>query len=591
MILKALYDYYNRSGDLAPAGFEEKEIPFVIVIDDAGNFQRIEDCRIDGKNSRKYLVVKDSRTSAPKPYIFYDNLEYVFNYTKDHEPLSEADSKDEKKVAAREKKIVKSKEKHDLFVQKCEALSEKYSESKELKAVALFYRNSGIESVMEDPLWEDMKKKVGANISFLLQGKKRIIAEAPELANEIEKADNNDGNAHLPYCLIKGEKAVPVETTAATMIPGSQATAKLVAFQVNSGYDSYGKSKGNNAPISKEAESAYTTALSKLLSKNSHNKFLIGSRTFLFWASSNNEASQKAEEELYNLLGYVEDGSDDPNRRIEQVRKVFNSIYSGVLHTSSEDKFYFLGLAPNAARIAVVYWNESPLKDFAKKISDHFIDMDIIDSRKDKKPYSGLRNIMSTVALQGKVSDVQPNLPETVLKSIVQGIPYPYSLISACIKRIRAEQDVRITRAAIIKAYLNRINDNNQKIKVMIDKENTNQGYLCGRLFATLEYLQERSSNGVNSIRGRYMNAASATPSAVFATILNLSVHHAEKLDKGGQIFFEQLKSEIIDKISAKGFPAHLSLQDQGRFMVGYYQQRQEFYTKKEKTEDNNVEQ
>jgi CRISPR-associated protein Csd1 len=60
---------------------------------------------------------------------------------------------------------------------------------------------------------------------------------------------------------------------------------------------------------------------------------------------------------------------------------------------------------------------------------------------------------------------------------------------------------------------------------------------------------------------------------------------------KGGQIFFEQLKSEIIDKIPATGFPAHLSLQDQGRFMVGYYQQRQEFYTKKEKTEDNNVEQ
>src|SRR5574344_1670792 len=292
MILKALYDYYNRSGDLAPAGFEEKEIPFVIVIDDAGNLQRIEDCRIDGKNSRKYLVVKDSRTSAPKPYIFYDNLEYVLNYTKDHEPLSEADSTHKKKVAAREKKIAKSKEKHDLFVRKCELLYKKYIESKEFKAVLLFYSNNSIELVKEYPLWEDMKKKLGADISFLLQGETKIVAEAPELANEIEKADNNDDNDNLPYCLVTGEKAVPVETTAATMIPGSQATAKLVAFQINSGYDSYGKLKGNNAPISKEAESAYTTALNKLLSKNSHNKFLIGSRTFLFWASSNNKASQ-----------------------------------------------------------------------------------------------------------------------------------------------------------------------------------------------------------------------------------------------------------------------------------------------------------
>ena len=591
MILKALYDYYNRSGDLAPAGFEEKEISFVIVIDGEGNFIRVEDCRIDSKSSRKYLVVKDSRTSAPKPYLFYDNLEYVLNYTKEHEPLSEEDSADIKKMTARDKKIAKSQEKHNLFVQKCQSLSEKYPESIEFKAVSLFYKKDGVEKVMSDILWDDMKKKLGGNVSFLLQSQMRIIAEADESVNEIEKAESNDcNNDDLPYCLITGAKAVPVETTTSTMIPGSQATAKLVSFQINSGYDSYGKSKGNNAPISKDAEASYTTALNKLLSKNSHNKFLIGSRTFLFWASSNSEASQKAEEGLYNLLGYVEEETDDPNRRVEQVRKVFNSIYSGVLHAKSDDRFYFLGLAPNAARISVVYWNESSLKNFAKRILDHFKEMEIADSRPDKKPYYGLRQIISAVALQGKVSDVQPNLPEAVIKSIVQGIPYPYSLISNCINRIRAEQKVPITRAAIIKAYLNRINDNNKKIKVMVDKENMNQGYLCGRLFATLEYLQERSSNG-NSIRSRYMNAASATPSAVFATILNLSVHHAEKLDKGAQIFFEQLKSEIIKEISPNGFPNHLSLQDQGRFMVGYYQQRQEFYTKKEKTEADNVEQ
>ena len=590
MILKALYDYYNRSGDLAPTGFEDKEISFAIVIDSNGKFIRVEDCRIDNKVSRKFLVIKDSRTSAPKPYLFYDNLEYVLNYTKENEPLSQEDSLDEEKVAIREKKIAKSKEKHNLFVQKCQSLSDKYPNSIEFKAVSFFYMNDGIKSVMSDPLWGDMKKKVGANVSFLLQGCTQIVAEAKELENEIEKVESTNDDL-LPYCLITGNKAVSVETTAATMIPGSQATAKLVAFQVNSGYDSYGKSKGNNAPISKEAEASYTTALNKLLAKDSHNKFYVGNRTFLFWASSNNEVSKKAEEELFRLLGYVDDEEDDPNRRIEQVRKTFNSIYSGTLHTNLDDRFYFLGLAPNAARIAVVYWSESSLKDFAKRILDHFNDMEIVDNRKDKKPYYGLRQIISTIALQGKSSEVQPNLPEAIIKSIIQGASYPYSLVSACLKRIRAEQDVRVTRAAIIKAYLNRINDNNQKIKVMIDKENINQGYLCGRLFATLEYLQERSNNGLNSIRSRYMNAASATPAAVFATILNLSVHHAEKLEKGGQIFFEQLKSEIIDKISAKGFPAHLSLQDQGRFMVGYYQQRQEFYTKKEKIENNNVEQ
>ncbi len=65
----------------------------------------------------------------------------------------------------------------------------------------------------------------------------------------------------------------------------------------------------------------------------------------------------------------------------------------------------------------------------------------------------------------------------------------------------------------------------------MLDKSNTNQGYLCGRLFAVLDKIQE-NANGINSIRERYMNAASSTPASVFSTILNLSAHHLEKLEK-----------------------------------------------------------
>lgn len=80
------------------------------------------------------------------------------------------------------------------------------------------------------------------------------------------------------------------------------------------------------------------------------------------------------------------------------------------------------------------------------------------------------------------------------------------------------------------------------------------------------------------------MNAASATPAAVFATILNLSSHHSEKLNVGAKVFYEKLKQEIIDKMPADGFPAHLSLQDQGRFFVGYYHQRQELFTKSEES-------
>ncbi|MBE6332409.1 MAG: type I-C CRISPR-associated protein Cas8c/Csd1, partial [Bacteroidales bacterium] len=327
------------------------------------------------------------------------------------------------------------------------------------------------------------------------------------------------------------------------------------------------------------AEFAYTTALNHMLRSDSRNKFLIGNRTFLFWASKDDEAGKQAEESIFNMFEFAEQ-EDDPNKNIEQVKKTFNAIYSGSLRTSLDDKFYILGLAPNSARIAVTYWSELPLKEFAARILRHFEDMEIADTRKEKKPYMGLRSILAAVTLGGKSSDATPNLPEAVIKSIFQGIPYPYTLFAGCIRRIRAEQNLNITRAAIIKAYLNRI-DNQQKINVMLDDKNTNQGYLCGRLFAVLDKIQDEANNQ-HSIRERYMNSASATPAAVFATILNLSYHHSDKLKEGRKVWFEKIKQEIVDKISSDGFPAHLDLQDQGRFFVGYYQQTQWFYTKKE---------
>ncbi len=564
MILKALYDYYNRCDNLPAKGMEEKEIGFLIVLSPDGHFLRFEDCRTEKDHARVYLVKKHvGRSSAAVANYLYDNSAYVLGYS--------------------EKSNGKEQLYFDTFKAKVESISELFPDNKDLYAIRSFYNNSRetiLDMISLDVLWEDIKKNLSkkySTFSFRIEGDLKIVAEKKEIL-QLEDCDDETKADNL--CLVSGKHGPSVDTTTATMIAGSQATAKLVAFQVNSGYDSYGKSKCGNAPISEEAEFAYTTALNSMLQKGSRNKFMLGSRTFVFWASNNKEASKETEESLFELLGFSEDTNDDPNANLMKVRKVFESIYSGIMKTGLDDKFYILGLAPNSARIAVVYWSETTLKDFAEKILCHFNDMEIHDTRKDKKPYMGIREILSSVTLGGKMSDATPNLPEAVVKSIFQGLPYPQTLYSACIRRIRAEQKLTITRAAIIKAYLNRQSNNNKKIDIMLDKDNNNQGYLCGRLFAVLDKIQE-DANNISSIRERYMNAASATPSAVFATILNLSVHHSEKLDGGRRIYFEKLKREILDKISADGFPTHLDLQDQGRFFVGYYHQRQDFFTSK----------
>ena len=564
MILKALYDYYNRCDNLPAKGMEEKEIGFLIVLSPDGHFLRFEDCRTGKDHARIYLVKKHvGRSSAAVANYLYDNSAYVLGYS--------------------EKSNGKEQLYFDTFKAKVESIADAYPDNKDITAISCFYKNSR-ESILglvsQDVLWEDIKKNLSkkySTFSFRIEGDMKIVAEKKEIL-QLEACEDEPRADSL--CLVSGKHGPSVDTTTATMIPGSQATAKLVAFQVNSGYDSYGKTKCGNAPISEEAEFAYTTALNSMLQKGSRNKFLLATRTFVFWASNNNDASKETEESLFELLGFSEDANDDPNAKIMKVRRVFESIYSGMLKTGLDDKFYILGLAPNSARIAVVYWSETTLKDFAEKILCHFNDMEIHDTRKDKKPYMGIREIIASVIRDGKISDATPNLPESVVKSIFQGLPYPQTLYSACIRRIRAEQKLTITRAAIIKAYLNRQSNNNKKIDIMLDKDNNNQGYLCGRLFAVLDKIQE-DANNISSIRERYMNAASATPSAVFATILNLSVHHSGKLEEGRRIYFEKLKQEILDKVSANGFPTHLDLQDQGRFFVGYYHQRQDFFTSK----------
>ena len=423
------------------------------------------------------------------------------------------------------------------------------------------------------------------NISFRIDGEKSIIPEDPELVSHYLDClfDNKSGKS-LHTCLVTGKEDSMVELTTATPILGSQATAKLVAFQVASGYDSYGKGKAFNAPISPDAEFAYTTALSYLLRKESKNMFRIASRTYVFWASLDSEIGQEAEDCFFSFLNSTDSG-DDPNRGIVKVEKVFKAIFSGELKTTDDDEFFILGLAPNAARLAVVYWKEIPIREFAGNILQHFEDMDIVDTRPEKKPYKGVYNMLSAVALQGKVSDVQPNLPEALIKSVFQNTPYPYSLYSACIRRVRAEQKTTLTRIAIMKAYLNRQSNNHHKLTVMLDKTNKNVGYVCGRLFATLEYLQKKSS-GIDSIRQRYLNAASTTPAAVFGNLMNLSIHHEEKLNEASVVFFRNLKNEILDLLSADGFPSHLDIQDQGRFFVGYHHQMAEFYRKKEDKEE-----
>lgn len=583
MILQALYDYYQRKAadldsNIAPRGFERKGIPFIIVIDKEGNFINLEDTRSgEGKQKRAktFLVLKTKSRTGSKASetanVFWDHWGYVLGQPKEET----------------EKAIGDAEKQNSTFVGQVKQLSVKYPDNNQFAAVCKFYEHEeSIQMLLQHENWKECYRIPGCNLSFRIAAEASIVAEHDDLSMEVEV--KIELNSEVPtqssdgICLITGERLPIAILHSVTSIPGGKSGGKLVGFQKNSGYDSYYKEQGLNAPISKKAEDAYTTALNVLLGRDSKNKFKIADISVVFWAQ------QQTNFENQFSFFFSAPQKDDPDQNIREVKALFEAIHTGKLNTEGHTPFYILGLAPNAARISIRFWKTGKVADFAKNIAKHFEDLEIIRSKKDEREYFSLFNLLSNVSFEFKVDNVPPNLAGKVIESVLDGTKYPDTLQQQCIRRVRAEQHVNRIRAAILKAYLNRketiYNTNEKLITMSLDLENKNQGYLCGRLFAVLEKIQEDAQPGINAtIKDRYYGAASSTPVTVFGRLLNLSNHHLAKLGGGSKTYYEKMIQGIMTGVSSNGLPAHLSLDDQSRFAIGYYHQRQDLFTKKDK--------
>ncbi|MCX7842352.1 MAG: type I-C CRISPR-associated protein Cas8c/Csd1 [Clostridia bacterium] len=580
MILQALKEYYDRKAadpesDIAPEGFEKKEIPFIIVICEDGEFLGIEDTRekIGSKLIGKtFLLPKSVGRSGSKSYettfLLWDHIGYILG-------LPVEDPKSEKQ--------------HNTWINSLKKLPEELKEDFGVRAVIQFYQKDGVSKARSCKEIQECLKAPQCNMTFRLAGdipvpcreKVREYVRSTVKAGEItEDKEENQAVEKRGVCLITGERGAIARTHSRT--PIDKDTKSLVGFQKNSGYDSYGKEQGYNAPIIKSSEFAYTTALNTLLKSNCQ-RMLIGDASTVFWSE------RKSSFESDFSFFFKEPEKDDPESGVQKVKALFNSVNTGAyLEDDGNLKFYILGLSPNSARISVRFWQIGTISEFAVRIRQHFEDFNIIKPPKEPEYYSVWRTLVN-IAVQDKSENIPPNLAGDFMRSILSGTPYPSTLLQAAIRRINADTEYRVkpVRAALIKAYLNRYyrfypNQKHKEVNMELDITQPSIGYQLGRLFATLEKIQEEANPGINAtIRERYYGAACATPVAVFTNILRLKNHHLAKLEsKGRVVYFEKLLGEIISNF--KEFPAHLDLHEQGRFAIGYYHQRQAFFTKNE---------
>jgi CRISPR-associated protein Csd1 len=568
MILQALYEYYERlrntpESGIALPGFGPQSISFALVIDKEGTLVDIQDIRdTSGKKPRPVpIMVPEAviRASGVASNFMWDNTGYVLGL-------------DEKGKPERSIKTFEEFRRHQHEV------GEKLKDAGMI-AVLRFLDTWNPTKRPKDFPWDEM---VGQNLVFRLDREHRFVHQREAVVSAWNEHKSLSADGAQGVCLVTGERApIAVLHPKIKGIKDAQTMgASLVSFNLDA-FRSYGKEQNLNAPVSQRAAFAYTTALNYLLRFDSHQKVQIGDATTVFWT----ERSSPIEDFMGNILDPRRDAAVDA-ADAKKINDYLSSVRQGTKPAMVPDdsmRFYILGLAPNASRVAVRFWYVDTVAALNRHIGSHFADIEIIREFDNQPIFPGIWQLLIETALLGKSENINPTLAGAMMRSVMEGIPYPTSLLAEVIERIRADHDITYCRAALIKGVLTR-NYRNKEVTMALNENSTSIAYRLGRLFAVLEKAQEEAIPGANAtIKDRFFGAASATPSVVFPQLIRLSQHHLAKLDTGPKIHKEQLIQSILEGIDpAKGFPAHLNLEDQGMFALGYYHQRKAFFTKKE---------
>lgn len=436
------------------------------------------------------------------------------------------------------------------------------------------------ENYYVDEKWDELND--GGNIIFC------IGTDEAQDNIKIKGVWNNNikraGEDKKGICLVTGEKTEIARIHRGIKgVPGAQSSgAALVSFNAPA-FESYGKEQSYNAPVGKYAEFAYTTALNYLLG-NRDRTFQVGDSMIVFWAENGNEAYQ-------DTFSFVMNPHTDNE---EQIQKVFDALkksrYIDIndIKIDLEQNFYILCLAPNAARLSVRFFYQNTFGDILSNVDEHYKRMEIIKPSWEEQKYLSIHGMLrETVNQKSKDKTPAPNMAAMVLQSILSGSRYPESLYINTLIRIRSENgNVTWGKAAIIKAFLIKNYKWKEGENYMSLEENCNDtSYILGRLFSVLESIQKDANPTISStIRDRYFNSACMTPASVFPILLRLKNSHIKKLERERgartRIYYENLVGNLMDNLN--GFPHRLTLEEQGKFMFGYYHQTQKKYEKKE---------
>jgi CRISPR-associated protein Csd1 len=595
-MLAGLKGYYDRLAEdedsgIAPYGYSEEKISFALVLSRDGELLQVLDLRDTStrKPTPRTMQVPRAvkRTVAIAPNFLWDKASYV---------LGIADPPKDRTEEAHRRRLA---DEHCAFTD-LHAGVLAGSEDEGLRALLAFLGRWTPDQIDTLDHKDDLRQN--PNLVFRLDGEHRFLHQRPagrELwAGLLAETGGTEG-----LCLISGERGplARLHPSIKGVRGGQSSGASLVSFNRDA-FASYGKEQGANAPVSEAAAAAYTTALNHLLRQDSRNRVQIADTSIVFWAESAAPAEEilmaaffapPATDEAEADEGAAGGSRIDPGEAAK-VRGILTQIVKGrPLKEAAPDlregtRFYVLGLAPNAARIAIRFWHEDTLGNLARRFGEHYRDL-AIEPPPPRAALPAVWRLLYETAVQRKAENIPPNLSGEVMRAILSGQRYPRALLAAVIIRMRTDGTINGLRAALCKACLNRdarLSGRKEDVPVSLDKSDPNPGYRLGRLFAVLEAAQLAALGNLNAtIRDRYYGAAAATPTAVFPLLMKNYKNHLKNVrtKKGERLanWYEKRVGEIVDGLAGV-FPRSLALEDQGRFAIGYYHEREGVYRKKD---------
>ena len=583
MILRALVEHYEdlaAQGKLARPGWSDANISYALYINDDGELEQAVSLKREEERGKKKVLAPRpmslpapvKRSSGVASNFLWDNSSYILGIDEKGKPLRSLECFSACKVL------------HHQILNDVD--------SPAARAVLAFFDHWDPAKAREHPALADKLEDIlaGSNLVFRYSG---IFLQDDALIRSAWQAHyDSAGNGPELVCLVTGKRgAAEAVHPSIKGVAGAQSSgAALVSFNGDA-FCSYGREQSLNAPTSKYAAFAYTSALNHLLSERNY-VGRIGDTTVLFWASGGQRAYQSFS--MASLFGAPTVYSTSDLQKMTLDLCQGKPVLFEETRLDPQTPFYILGLSPNAARLSVRFFLKNSFGAFVKNVQAHQERLEIVRPSFDKFETIPLWKLLDeTVNQNSRDKSPAPGMAGETLRAILSDTPYPATLLNGVSLRIRAEREITRGRAAILKACYTKLADASghenpdipkEVLTVSLNPDSTNIPYTLGRLFSVLEAIQSAANPGINAtIKDKYFNSASATPGRVFPMLINLAQKHLRKLDKGWRISYSKQLTELTDKLG-EAFPDRLSLPQQGAFQLGYYHQTQARYTKKEES-------